>query len=60
MPVMTESYTYDNDGLLTGAGSFAISRNAGNGLPETVAGGALSLTRGLLMDMEKLKHRTIL
>jgi RHS repeat-associated protein len=42
---VTESYTYDNDDLLTGAGSFAITRNAGNGLPETVAGGALSLSR---------------
>jgi RHS repeat-associated protein len=42
---VTESYTYDNDGLLTGAGSFTISRNAGNGLPETVAGGSLSLSR---------------
>jgi len=42
---VTESYAYDNDGLLTGAGSFAISRNAGNGLPETVAGGTLSLSR---------------
>jgi YD repeat-containing protein len=40
------SYLYDNDGLLTGAGSFTITRNAGNGLPESVAGGALSLTRG--------------
>ncbi|MDH3829800.1 MAG: RHS repeat-associated core domain-containing protein, partial [Desulfobacterales bacterium] len=38
-------YAYDNDGLLTRAGSFSISRNSGNGLPETVAGGALSLTR---------------
>ena len=42
---VTESYAYDNDGLLTRAGSFSISRNSGNGLPETVAGGALSLTR---------------
>jgi RHS repeat-associated protein len=41
----TESYTYDNDSLLIGAGSFTISRNAGNGLPETVSGGALSLSR---------------
>jgi RHS repeat-associated protein len=41
----TESYTYDNDGLLTGAGSFTIGRNAGNGLPESVSGGALSLAR---------------
>jgi len=42
----TTSYLYDNDGLLTGAGSFTITRNAGNGLPESVTGGALSLTRG--------------
>jgi|GEM_PF-1795685 len=41
----TESYAYDDDGLLTGAGAFTISRNAGNGLPEGVAGGALDLTR---------------
>jgi len=38
-------YLYDNDGLLTGAGSFTITRNAGNGLPESVTGGALSLSR---------------
>ncbi len=38
----TENYTYDDDGLLTGAGSFAITRNAQNGLPEAVNGGALS------------------
>jgi YD repeat-containing protein len=42
---VTKSFTYDNDGLLTGAGSFAIARDAGNGLPETVTGGALSLYR---------------
>ena len=30
---------------MTGAGSFAITRNAGNGLPEAVTGGALSLSR---------------
>jgi RHS repeat-associated protein len=41
----TESYTYDNDDLLTGAGSFTISRNAGNGLPEAVTGDSLSLSR---------------
>jgi RHS repeat-associated protein len=41
----TETYTYDADGLLTGAGSFTISRNAGNGLPEAVAGGSLNLSR---------------
>jgi RHS repeat-associated protein len=39
------SYTYDNDGLLTGAGGYSITRNAGNGLPEAVTGGTLSLSR---------------
>jgi RHS repeat-associated protein len=39
------NYTYDNDGLLIGAGGFTIARNAGNGLPESVTGGALNLTR---------------
>jgi len=38
-------YTYGNDGLLTGAGAFTIARNSGNGLPEAVTGGSLSLTR---------------
>ena len=42
---MTESYTYEDDGLLIGAGSFTISRNAQNGLPEAVIGGALNLNR---------------
>ena len=42
---VTENYIYDNDGLLTGAGSFSISRNTGNGLPETVTGGVLSMSR---------------
>ena len=41
----TTSYTYDNDGLLTKAGAFTITRDAANGLPTAVAGGALSLTR---------------
>jgi YD repeat-containing protein len=41
----TASYTYDNDGLLTGAGGYSITRNAGNGLPESVTGGTLSLNR---------------
>jgi len=38
-------YTYDNDGLLSGAGNFTIARNSGNGLPEAVTDGSLSLTR---------------
>ena len=41
----THIYTYDDDGLLTGAGGFTVFRNAGNGLPEAVTGGALSLAR---------------
>jgi RHS repeat-associated protein len=41
----TVSYTYDNDGLLTGSGGYSIPRNAGNGLPEAVTGGALNLGR---------------
>jgi len=42
----TRMYTYDNDGLLTGAGAFTIDRNSENALPEAVTGGALNLTRG--------------
>ncbi len=41
----THIYTYDNDGLLIGAGGFTITRDAGNGLPEAVTGGALNLSR---------------
>ena len=41
----TVNYIYDNDGLLTEAGGFTISRNAGNGLPEAVTGSALNLSR---------------
>jgi len=41
----TTTYAYDNDGLLTGAGSFTITRNANNGLPESVTGGGMSLSR---------------
>jgi YD repeat-containing protein len=36
----TVNYAYDNDGLLTTAGSYAIARDAENGLPESVSGGA--------------------
>jgi RHS repeat-associated protein len=41
----TIDYAYDNDGLLTATGNFTISRNVENGLPESVSGGALNLTR---------------
>jgi len=39
------SYAYDNDGLLTGAGSLAIMRDAQNGLPINLSGGSFSLKR---------------
>lgn len=41
----TEGYVYDGDGLLAAAGGFTIGRNAGNGLPESVAGGAVNVNR---------------
>jgi RHS repeat-associated protein len=41
----THLYTYDDDRLLTGAGGFTIFRSATNGLPESVSGGALNLSR---------------
>ncbi|MFH1148136.1 MAG: hypothetical protein V1736_10580 [Pseudomonadota bacterium] len=41
----TVGCSYDHDGLLTGAGTFTIARNAANGLPEAVTGGALNLAR---------------
>jgi len=41
----TETYSYDNDGLPTGAGSFTISRNSDNGLPEKVSDNAFTASR---------------
>lgn len=41
----TEACTYDKDGLLTGAGDFTISRNASNGLPESVTNSGFNLSR---------------
>ena len=41
----SQTLTYDNDGLLTGVGSFAITRNAQNGLPEGITDGILSIAR---------------
>jgi len=41
----TANYTHDNDGFLTGAGNFTITRNAQNGLPESLSGGNLSQNR---------------
>jgi hypothetical protein len=41
----TTNYTYDNDGLLKGAGSLAITRDVQNGLPTNVSGGSFNLGR---------------
>jgi len=41
----TTNYAYDNDALLTGAGAFAITRDAQNGLPLSVIDGSLTLSR---------------
>jgi YD repeat-containing protein len=41
----TESYARDDDGLLTDAGRFHITRNAGNGLPGSITDGTLNLSR---------------
>jgi RHS repeat-associated protein len=41
----TTGYSYDNDGMLTGSGIFTITRNADNGLPETVSSALLSVNR---------------
>jgi RHS repeat-associated protein len=42
----TTAYVYDNDGLLTGAGNFTITRDAANGLPLAVSDGSFRLNRG--------------
>jgi len=39
------NYNYDNDGLLTSADGYTITRNAQNGLPESVSGSALNIVR---------------
>ena len=35
----SQALTYDDDGLLTGAGAFTITRNAQNGLPVGITDG---------------------
>ena len=40
------SLTYDEDSLLTGVGSVALSRNAANGLVETISDGAYTIALG--------------
>ena len=39
------SLSYDNDGLLTNAGAYTITRNSQNGLPESVNDGTMTNTR---------------
>ena len=41
----TTEYSYDNDGFLTGAGVFTITRNTDNGLPESLTDTFLNLNR---------------
>jgi RHS repeat-associated protein len=41
----TSSFGYDNDGLLTSASGFTITRNANNGLPTAVTNTTLNLSR---------------
>jgi RHS repeat-associated protein len=41
----SQPFNYDNDGVLTGAGSFTITRNTQNGLPLSVTDGTLVQTR---------------
>jgi RHS repeat-associated protein len=41
----TTAYVYDNDGLLTGAGNFTVTRDAANGLPLAVSDGTFGLNR---------------
>ncbi|TAN43224.1 MAG: hypothetical protein EPN22_10370 [Nitrospirae bacterium] len=42
---ITQTLSYDNDGLLTTAGTFTINRNQQNGLPESITDGAMTNTR---------------
>ena len=41
---LSPDLTYDADGLLTGAGTFAVTRNGQNGLPESVSDGTLMVS----------------
>lgn len=41
----TEYLGYDLDGLLTESGGYTIARNAGNGLPESVSGNGITISR---------------
>ena len=56
----TESYTYDNDGLLTGAGSFADFSQCRKRLAGIGCWRCVKPDPGLLMGMEKSTHRIIL
>ena len=41
----SQSFSYDNDGLMTSAGSFTITRNTQNGFPASVSDGTFINTR---------------
>ena len=52
----TESYSYDRDGLLAATGDFSVTRNSGNGLPESVSNGSYSQSRSF-NGYEEQSHR---
>ena len=54
----TAAYSYDDDGLLTDAGDFTISRNMENGQPEMVSNGTLNLNRAFNGHGEIDEERT--
>jgi RHS repeat-associated protein len=55
----TFNYTYDNDSLLTGAGAFTITRQAGNGLPEEISDANWKLSRGFNLYGEVSSQNTL-
>ncbi len=42
---LTDNITYDTDRLITGSGSFSVTRDTGNGMPLSVSDGNYNLTR---------------
>ena len=54
----TSGFGYDNDGLLTSAGGYTITRNALNGLPESVGDGTFVLGR-VFNGYGELENQTV-
>jgi hypothetical protein len=44
------SYSYDNDGLLTGAGSLTLTRNTSNGLISGTTLGSVTTSQGSMVS----------